>query len=58
MKVTIQQDGPGKPVRVIRKHKPRGKNGGGPTLGEFSDTDGQGRTRAEAYVSQHGHEEG
>lgn len=52
---TVDEDGrPSKaPTRVIRKHRPR--NGGGLTLGEFSNADGRGVERANAYVEEKGH---
>jgi len=59
MKVTIKQEGgPGEKVVVVRKYKPRGcKTGGGMTLFETSDKDGEGRNRAVAYIDKNGHEE-
>jgi len=40
------------PVRVVRAHKPRS---GGPTLGVFTNADGNGHQLALRYIEEKGH---
>jgi hypothetical protein len=54
---TTRQDDQGRwktePARVVRVNKPR--NGGGITLGVFSNSDGDGHQAALRYIEEKGH---